>query len=509
MADKNLFDKIKIALIGLPISERTFRGPSIETYKPTVKPASNYPTHRVSVPSLPIGNSINDIGLQYRVVTRDWIVEVVPIIRKLVKVNPDMGQALDNIVTLGNTGHKIFFDRKVPQEMVDKMRNHLKNRKKLWSAGAAGMNGLVNKMFSQLLIGGALSNEWVPAKDLSGVETLILVNPEDIYFKLEKGNVKYTPYQRVINNFITPQGGSDINLLNLVKLNTNTYQYYALNGDTEIPYGFPPYLASLDRIRTQNRMNTNIDYVVDQLGLMGFLQALIGKPGQNDGESDIAYDTRLDQLLQTVKTRLNEGVKDGTVVGFKDDAEFEYNSISKGFSEALELYKQNELQVASGLKQDATLWGRDYNTSETQITVIFIKMLSQLANIQNIVKTNLEFGYALELRLAGFNFESLDVKFNRSTLQDDLKYQQAEEIKVRNTKEKMIMGLINQEQAADELDYEVPAYPQPMVSWDVLAGGTDPVAPGDTGKKKATRQGQKNKSAKKTRDTNKPIAKNK
>ena len=137
-------------------------------------------------------------------------------------------------------------------------------------------------------------------------------------------------------------------------------------------------------------------------------------------------------------------------------------------------------------------------------------MLSELKNIQNIVKTFLEYGYAMELRMAGFEFDYLTVVFNRSTLQDDLKYQQAEEIKVKNTIDKMVAGMINQDQAADELGYEKPAFAKPLVPWEVLAGGSvpKPETPGQP-TNKAKRQGQKNRSAKKTRDKNKPVTKNK
>lgn len=518
MAQKSFLKRTGELFFGTSVEERMNQYNSLRT-TPGVVVKKEYggrgglgrqDARRSSVPSQPIGALVNITKDKYRVVTTDWVMEVIPIIRKLIKVNPDFGQALHNIVTLGNTGHKVFFDKSVPEAQVLKMRKHLTNRQQSWASGQAGMDGLVNKMFAQLMIGGALSNEWVPNLDLNGIEAVILVNPEEIRWVLEPKNIKYTPYQRVTNGFLATSQSSQLDFLNLVKLNENIYKYYALNGDTEIPYGFPPYLAAMERVEAQANMNKNIDFVIDQLGMLGFLSALIGKPDQLEGETIETYANRLDNLLVEVKTTLNEGVKDGVVVGFEGDHTFDYHSISKGFAEALALFKNNELQLASGLKQDATLWGRDYNTSETQITVIFIKMLSELSNIQNIVRCNLRFGYELELRLAGFNFDALEVRFNRSTLQDDLKYQQGQEIKVRNVKDKMIMGIINQDQAADELDYDEPAFPKPNVSWDVLAGGTDPApaTPGaPTAKKK--RQDQKNKSAKKTRQTNKPIAKNK
>ncbi len=165
--------------------------------------------------------------------------------------------------------------------------------------------------------------------------------------------------------------------------------------------------------------------------------------------------------------------------------------------------------IGSALKQDTSLWGRDTGTSETQITVVFIKLLSELRNIQNIVKTSLEFGYSLELRLAGYEFDYLEVRFNKSTIQDDLKSQQAEEIKIRNVKDKLILGMIDQDQAADELGYEAPAFPKPQVEFDVLAGAgsSDTGLETDGTKKKAEIKKGKGASEKKKRSKDKPLAK--
>lgn len=497
MAKKGLFERFRDFAVGPPPIYQ-----QAQAKAPVRIPGSSIPvaipSTRVSVPNQPIGNQITGLKEQYRVVNRDFVNEVIPLIRKLVKINPDFGQALNNIVTLGNTGHKICFDANLDPAYVQKMRNHLTNKKLIWAAGQAGMDGFINKMFAQLMIGGALSNEWVPMDDLTGIETVILVNPEDIDFILDKRGIKYEPYQRVKNGFIPTTSDN-----NLIKLNPNTYRYYALNGDTEVPYGFPPYMTALERTRTQNKMNTNIDFVIDQLGLLGFLHATIGKPEQLDGEKLGNYDSRLDKLLGDVKNRIGEGMKDGVVVGFKDDAEFEFHSYTRALQDAIALFESNELQVASGLKQDATLWGRNYNSSETQITVVFIKMLSELRNIQNIVKTNLEYGYSLELTLAGFKFDYLGVEFNKSTLQDDLKWQQAQEIKVRNVQSKMILGIIDQDQAADELGYEAPAFDEPMVDWEILAGGAVPVDPAQAD----SRQKGKGDSAKKGRAKKKAVSK--
>lgn len=471
----------------------------------------NLPSSRSSIPHNPItpSNIVSSMGSQYRVVNHQFIVQVIPLIRKLMMINPDVGQAIHNIITLGNTGHKVNFHKDTPPEDVAAMRDHLDNKKLIWSAGCAGMDGVINKMFAQLLVSGALSNEWIVNKQINGLDSVILVNPEDIVFTLEEGNIKYTPWQRIIGGF---GGGVFSNSLDktnpsgLIPLNKYTYRYYGLNGDTEVPYGFPPYMGVLQRIETQNNMQANIDFVIDQMGLLGFLEILMAKPDKMDGESTANYTARLDTLLVEVKARVEQGIKDGVIVGFEGDTTFKFNSFTREVSQAIELFKNNELMIGSGLKQDMTLLGRDYNTSETQITVVFMKMISEMRNIQNIIKANLEFGYSLELTLAGFQFPWLKVQFNKSTLLDDLKYQQAEEIKIRNVTTKQLWGYISQDQAADELGYESPAEPEALVDYDILAGGSTPMdkAVGDQKREKG-----KDTSDKKVRKKNKPVSKDK
>lgn len=478
----------------------TTRGATKKT--PDVDLDANLPNTRQSRPpdSTNYRTLVNDLNKQVKIVNPEFNREVITLIRKMVKINPDMSQALDNYVTLGNTGHKVHFDRSVSDEYAARMRNHLLNRHKDWAAGCAGADGLVNRMFTQVLIAGALSNEWVPKNNLKGIEACIFVNPETVVAALNKRKTGYKYYQ------IPPtyNGAISSNIIgDLIELNPQTYRYYALNGDGEAPYGYPPYMASLDRIEAQTKMNASIDYVTEMLGLFGFMEVLISVRDQGGDESDIKYQNYVKSYLKRAKEALQGGLSEGIVVGVKDMHSFEFNSFAKDFDKVIELYRNNELQIGSGLKMDMSLMGRDYNTSESQITVIFMKMLSQLRNIQNIIKTNLEFGYALELRLAGFKFDYLTVQFDRSTIQDDLKYQQAEEIKLRNLKDKYLLGIISTAQVGIELGYEDIDQAKPRIPDELLAGGSK-ANTSEQAQKKQERKGQKNKSAKKSRDKDKP-----
>lgn len=436
-------------------------------------------------------NAFLSIQKTLNVVTPEYPFEVIPVIRALAKVNPDISQVVNDMTRLANTGHKIRFDPSVGPDQIDKMRQTITDSSKGWHVGAAGMGGIVNKMFRQLFIGGALSNEWIPNLKLDDIEELRFINPETIRFVLEKNTKGYQPYQRPRNKPIV----GDITK-ELRKLNTNQYRYYALNGDTDLPYGIPPFMAALDPLNTQKKMLDNIKFVIECLGAMGYAEARMAKPSKLAGETDDQYVSRLTGLLTTLKDRIKGGMRDGVMVGFIDDHEFEFQATSKDAKGVSEIFNMNENLIASAVGFDPIFMGRP-GATESLVTVMFTKMLAQLKNVQDIVKENLEFGYRLLLTLKGFSFKSLSVEFNRSTITDDLKYQQAQEILIRNLVVKYHYGIISLEQFADELGSLAPDQKEPRID----INQTDPT----TGEvKKQNREKAKDKSAKKGRDKKNP-----
>jgi len=56
-------------------------------------------------------------------------------------------------------------------------------------------------------------------------------------------------------------------------------------------------MSALDDISAQLKMLKNIGYVSDQLGLMGFMEILLQKPDQREGESRGAFITRMESPI--------------------------------------------------------------------------------------------------------------------------------------------------------------------------------------------------------------------
>lgn len=417
-----------------------------------------------------------------KIITPLEILKVIPVLRHLSRWHPELSQGLYNTTQLGNTGHRIKFDPGVKAYDIDKMRRHLRLAQKRWLPGSANTTGFVNKLLTQLIVGGCVFGEWVVKKDLSGIDRVILLKAEDARWGYSKAKGNWELYQKVRNE-LTKNDFSK----SMVKLNPATSFYYGMGGDTDSPYGIPVYLPAIKAIMRQGVMQENIDRLLEMMGVWGFLTVLASKPFQVEGESEAQYNQRLENLLTQIKDRVEDGVSDGVVVGYEGDYEFDFNSTAKTTEGATELYKMNDHQIFSSTKGDPTLFGRSDSTSETHITITFTKLLSELTNYQNIIKEVLEFGYALELRLAGFKFDYLSVEFRKSTLQDYLKFQQAEEIKIRNISNKYMMGIISQEQAADELEYDKPDQKEPRGPLD------------ESGKNKRDRQAGDNKADRETR----------
>jgi len=445
---------MKINLFGYEIS----RSKKIVT-PPAKKIIGKLPTSQVSKTEFPSTDFYGDLKKNTEFVDRDYIRTLIPMIRKLSKINPDLKIAMKDKRELANTGHKIMFDKNVPSERQIAMRDHIHYVRKKWSPYLPGIHGVVNKIIDQASIAGAIAIEWVIKKDLSGIERIVFVDPATIIFKFSRSKQTFHPYQVIYNE-------TDQLTKRYRKLNTNTFMYVALNGDEEIPYGDPEFMAGLNAITSQGKMTENINFIIQQLGVMGFFEALMEKPQQNANESDGAYATRLTNILVEMKNKLNDSMRDGITVGYKEDHEFTFHSTTKDIRGVTDIFNLNEVQVANGIGHPAPFLGVPSDSTDTNFNILFGKLVSQLFTIQSAVSYILEYGYALELRLVNFNFKHLNVIFNKSTITDELKFQQSQEYKIRNNRVMYADGIISQNDYANDMEFEAPDKAEPRVEID-------------------------------------------
>lgn len=470
-----------------------FSKPKSKEPESKTKPGVPITPGRVSVPDDDFGSSTVSIlkGLT-QMVTPSFRREVIPLLRKLYKVNPDMSIAIQDMFKLTNTGHQVTFPNNTDAE-ADKMRDHLTKVTKRWSTYSAGIDGLINRMIVQQFVSGAISVEGVPNDTLDGLATVIFLKPEKITFKRENNGV-YTAYQENHNYQLKRE--------DYIKLNPETYIYCSTYNDTDEPYGIPPFLGALDSVKTQSDMKINMKHLMELVGMIGFLEALVEKPGQKANESDNAYLNRLQSYLRKMKKATMDGMKDGVVVGFKDDHEFKLNSTTKDLGNIDKPWEINQQSLANGLGVNASIIGSGTALGEGANGVVLSKMISQLKNLQIMITHVLIRLYELELRLAGFNCKGVTITWGTSTVTDDVKIQQARQYKIQNLNMLYAAGIISQEQYAYEVGYDSPNQKEPRVPLETLDQG-------QSAKKREEDKSKKNQSDRNQRDKKNPSPKRK
>lgn len=463
--------------------------------EPVKKDSSTISPGRVSVPDDDYGNFVYTYLRNHtNIVEPSFLTELVPLIRDLYKVNPDVSIALQDMFKLANTRHRVNFPHNTDKEAII-MRDHLRKVQNTWSKYTSGIYGLITKMIVQAMVGGAISIEAVPKNDLTGIATILFIKPETIRFK-RLSNGEYEPYQLVK---VVPRNMYEP----LVKLNPETYKYIGIYNDTDEPNGVPPFLAALDSIKGQHDMRINFKHIMELMGMVGFLEAKMEKPPQDPSESKEAYRTRLSNLLKQLKINLVRGMKDGVVTGFIDDHEFKLNSTTQSLQHLDTVWNMNQQGVANGLGVNGNILGLTANTGEAGAGIMLSKMISQLKTLQELIIGALEFIYTLELRLAGFNNKGIEVEFATSTISDELKTQQSREYKVRTLVSLYNQGIISQDQFAWEMGYHKPDQEEPRVPLED-PNGTGSV---DDSAQKKKRQNDKATSDRKTRDKANPAGK--
>ena len=146
---------------------------------------------RVSAPDDNSSDLVLSMKGLTKLITPSFRTDLIPLIRDLYKVNPDMSIAVQDMFKLANTGHTIEFPYNTAEE-AKKMRKHLAEVSAEWGKYIGGINGLVNKIIVQALIGGAASIEAVPNMKLDGISTILFIKPETIVFKRDSDG-RYHP----------------------------------------------------------------------------------------------------------------------------------------------------------------------------------------------------------------------------------------------------------------------------------------------------------------------------
>jgi len=388
------------------------------------------------------------------------------LIYHLGRYNHDVSFAKDNVVQLAKSDLKFAFDPSVSAAQAAAMITRCNMQLEKWYEG--GSVSLINALFRQVYLFGCVSGEaQVEASTFSAVERVVLLSPKFLYFGWNRARDDWHPYQSgtVVNS------ADRIGYYN--ELNTITYKYIAYEAWSEdVPYSVPPVLSALRATCIEDGILENMTNIVKRLGLLGFLQVIVaapskGKNSQGKPETDAEYQARVQNYLTELEADAERGVSNGYMVGLKQvvdgkelTSEFK---MTPSVSNPQGLVGLTELVISiksAGLKQDPALLGKNFATTETLIVTLLRKFTHQLMNYQEIICQFLEHCFTLDLRLAGYAFKYIDISMEAPTLMDaQLEYGGLNE-KRNYYKGLKADGIINQQQYAQAMGYEKPAFPE-------------------------------------------------
>jgi hypothetical protein len=398
----------------------------------------------------PSGSMYSALVNEANLIKPGFDIELLSVCEYLAKYNGDVSYAVDNIVQLGSTPYRITYDDSIKPEQAKEFNKYLNIQGTTIYDG--GINSLINDLYAQLAINGALSSEYIPDSSIKFVKSVVLVPPISIRFKYNRTTYKYEPYQALVNtegsSFLTAKG------IDMVKLNPKTYRYRALRRFSDNPTGIPPFISAFEGICIEKDMMANMRCIVKKLGVFGFLTVMMQPLSRKQGESEDAYYGRSLAYIQQQREQVEKGFASGIAMGFKGAHEFNMEGTMTNITGARELFNLiSEIKMA-GLKQDPLMLGRNFNVAETMARVIMTKLTMQIGNFQRLVASFLEDLFKVMLNLAGYKVNRVSIEFEEPLIGDKLRAEQAYAALIENRLTLRDKGIITQTEVANEAGYE-------------------------------------------------------
>ncbi len=362
---------------------------------------------------------------------------VLALLESLAIHSPVVSQAVKLIGTTVNTGHEIQLEG--PKRQVDQARDLLGDLARRVYRRSAGVDGLINHYTRQLAVSGALASEDVLEPDFSAVREVALLPVSAIRFKWRDQG--WTAQQ------LTQSSGT-------VDLNDHTFAYYAL--DTlpgHPPYAVPPFVAAIEPERLQRDFLHDLRTYAKKLGIYGVTSIKVPPPERRPGETTQEYEDRAQQHLAQVAAAYDGLLSRGLLV-MPDNHEIEHKSVTSGASGVDKISQGVEQLLMSALNIDPAMFGRSFSTTETYAGVVYGLLLRWAAQYQRLIKRRMERTYLLALLLAGLHQVDVTLAWDPQPELDKADAASAEQTRQSMILERRREGIIDADQAAQELGYE-------------------------------------------------------
>ena len=404
-------------------------------------------------------NLLSVINGEYALIAPKYPRQLLETLSHLAFWNYDISNAVFNIATMANTKFRYKFPDTTSESEAKKMREYLNLSHKKYYKG--GIHSLISDLLTQVTVKGAISAEIVVNQKLNGIDRIVLVNVNQIQFYYSATSGRFIPYQTLTG---TTQWGASVQQqqenailpIGMIELNQTTYQYLPLQLFDDSPYGVPPLASALENIEIDIFYTKNARHAAKKLGTIGFMQVLLTPPLIKQGEGDEEYYNRCLNYINVSRAEIEKGVAQGISIGFKEQHEFKLQPTISDASGARELIELNDTKISTGLKQDGMLAGRPAQSiSEATAKVILSKLSMQLGSFQMLVANFLAETSRIDLVLAGFGNVPIEIEFDQANVTDDLKTEQARQLKILNAINLRDQNIINQQTTANILGFDI------------------------------------------------------
>lgn len=372
--------------------------------------------------------------------------EILEYLELLSVYNPDFSQAVENLRTLANSGHDLFVDAATP-DLAAEIKDRLEEKARQIKATNGGMDGLMDQLFDMAAVYGAMCGEWVTNESLDDVVDFVEVNPKLIRFFWSPENNTWEAYQKVsmFQAKEAEERGQQVRNLQFVRLNPDTFSYYAFDAAPGSPYGVPPFTGALVNIAIQREMVINMSQIVKKIGILGVIDFVIQQLPRRPGEDDDQYASRANSYLDSYVTAIEQMTRDGGIVHFNDSEAKTYN-IAGNAAGATAIFKQNEELIFSGLKSMPSVQGRSYSTTETYAGVAYDIIIRNTKKYQKAVKRMVESGYWMMALTWGYGDKvtKIQVNWHSNKTLHRLQDAQSELLEIKNSLMLWAMGIIDQ-----------------------------------------------------------------
>ena len=257
-----------------------------------------------------------------------------------------------------------------------------------------------------------------------------------------------------------------------IPLNKERFIYQPAITYQDNPIGVPPFLTALASAKLERSMLGGVANYSERFNAVSFVTVLVRPITAKNGESRDAYAARVNDLLTKVTEKIDNGFRNGYFIGFTGVHDIKIDSTQADATGFNILYKWAVVNKASGLGIPPLLLGVETQVSESLARILVQTMLAELKEYQDALGDALlkffnfylkinQPAYALRMREKNIK---LELKFKNSSIEDNLRAEQAKALEVNRLVTLVNQGIISNDDMAIELGYEKAHLKNPPVA---------------------------------------------